>query len=252
MPHLKYQIQKRFTRLISKHYRGFGIDSPYVYYLVREIIEAKMHYYPFKKLERQGRNILSEIEEKLQVDDLDENEYLWLEAESQYLKECDKLNRLLFRLVNFIQPSRLALMGNDSGLALSYLAKVDSRRIVHCLNSNAFACHFSQNVLNENRITNVDYSNLENSHSFDFIHISRSIEADVLKIFETDIDRYLNENSFLVVENINKDERMHLFWNRLKSMKRFNVSLDLFEVGILIARNGLKKQDYILSVNAYK
>ena len=254
MPHLKYQVQKRFTRLISRHYRGFGIDSPYVYHLVREVIEVKMHYYPFKKLDRLCRNLICDLNAKALTKPLSEEQVLWIETEINLLDDCMHMYRFLFRLVNFTKPKTLALIGNNSGLLLSYLAKVDSRRDLVCFGARTFVSDFSQSILIEQGISNVKYSyfNLISDKAFDFIHISQSVDSNVLIEFENNLDKLLNKESYLVIENINKDEKMIELWDRLKTMDRFNVSLDLFDLGILIARNGLNKQDYKLSASSYK
>ncbi len=254
MPHLKYQVQKRFTRLISRHYRGFGISSPYIYHLVREVVEARMHYYPFKKLDRLCRNMISDIEEKSLKKSLSEEQNLWFKNEFNRLNACTQLYRFLFRLVNYLNPKRIAFLGDDSGLLLSYLAKVDRRRDLLCLGTRAFVSDYSRSILKEQGISNVKYSefSLMNKTAFDYIHISRSVDANVLIEFESNLESYLKEESYLVVENINRDEKMIELWSRLKKMERFNVSLDLFDVGILIAQKGLKKQDYNLSASSYK
>jgi len=88
--------------------------------------------------------------------------------------------------------------------------------------------------------------------TFDFIQISRLVSPKVLLAFEDNIDKYLNVESYLIIENINRDEKMMSLWNRLKKMDRFTVGLDLFDVGILIARKGLKKQEHNLSARSYK
>jgi hypothetical protein len=254
MPHLKYQVKKRFIRLISRHYRGFGIDSPYVYHLVREVIEAKMHYYPFKKLDRLRRNLISDLKAKALSKSWNEEQNLGIQAEIDRLNDCTHKYRFLFRLVNFTKPNTLAIIGDDSGLLLSYMAKVDSRRDLLCLGTRSFFLDFSQSILKEHGISNVKYSDfsLINKKTFDFIHISRSVDSKVLIEFENNLEKLLNKESYLVIENINRDEKMIQLWDRLKKMDRFNVSLDLFEVGVLIVRDGLKKQDYNLSSSSYK
>jgi len=254
MPHFKYQVQKRFIRLVSKHYRGFGINSPYIYHLVREVIEAKMHYYPFKKLDRLCRNMISDVEEKALKESLSEEQNLWFKNEFDRLNGCTQLYRFLFRLVNYLNPKSIAFFGDDSGLLLSYLAKVDKRQDLLSIGTSAFVSDYSRLILKEQGISNVKYSefSLISKSVFDFIHISRSVDPNVLIEFESNLESYLNEESYLVVENINRDKKMIELWSRLKKMDRFNVSLDLFDVGILIARKGLKKQDYNLSASSYK
>ncbi|MDE5421312.1 hypothetical protein L3073_03755 [Ancylomarina sp. DW003] len=254
MPHLKYQMQKRITRLISKHYKGFGIDSPYIYHLIRNVIEAKMHYYPFKKLDRQCQTMLSILKAKSMNENLSREEALWFKSEFDHLKTCTKLNRFLFRLANFVNPDKIVFLGNDSGLSLSYLAKIDSRKKISCWGSHNYSREFSSLILKEHAVTNLEFSDLNLTGNFliDFVHISRTVDSSVLSEFEMNIETYLNQEAFLVIENINKDEARNAFWNRMKQSNFFNVSLDLFDVGILIARKGLKKQDHNLSARSYK
>ncbi|MFT5749098.1 MAG: hypothetical protein ACI93S_000351 [Ancylomarina sp.] len=122
------------------------------------------------------------------------------------------------------------------------------------LGSREFISDFSKLILNEHGISNVKHCDFIsiNKSAFDFIHISRSVDASVLIEFERNLETYLNKESYLVVENIHRDEEMIELWDRLKVMDLFNVSLDLFDVGILIARKGLNKHDYNLSANSYK
>ncbi|MGZ2371207.1 hypothetical protein ACXR6G_15620 [Ancylomarina sp. YFZ004] len=218
------------------------------------MIEAKMHYYPFKKLDRQRQNMLLVLKEKILDEALDGEQALWLKSESEHLKDCTKLNRFIFRIVNFANPKTLAFIGDDSGLNLTTLVKVDTRRNLFCLGARTYACNFAQSILKEQGVFNLSFSELELSknQTFDLIQISRTVASEVLLEFEKNIDKYLNKESFLIIENINKEEERNLLWKRLIKLERFNVSLDLFDVGILIAREGLKKQDHNLSSSSYK
>lgn len=252
MPHFKYHVQKRFTRLISRHYRGFGLDSPFVYHFVRNVVEAKMHYYCFKKLDRLCRNICSVLEAKILNEKLNEDHKLWYESELAHLKDCTKLNRFLFRMLNFVNPQNLAFIGDDSALNLIYLAKTDTRRDLHCIGVRGFVLDFARPILKEQVVSNVMFSDLGTNQTYDFVQISRSVSSAVLLDFEQSLDSYLSEECYLIVENINRDEKMMSLWHRLKQLDRFTVSLDLFDVGILIARKGLKKQEHNLSARSYK
>jgi len=213
-----------------------------------------MHYYPFRKLERQCQKILSILKEKLNKEALCIEERLWIETEYAHLKDSTKLHRLLFRLLNFANPKNVAFIGDDSGQNLAYLAKVDSRRKVHCLGSRVFVRSFSKPILSDYGILNLTFSalNSEENQAFDFVQISRTISVSTLFEFENNLDRYLNAECFLIVENISKQDEMRLLWERLKKLERFRVSLDLFDVGILFSRKGMKKQDYKLSSRSYK
>jgi len=254
MPRIKYQLKKRFTRLISKHYRGFGIHSPYTFHLVRNVIEAKTHYYPFHQLDRQCKKLLSLLKGKFNQESLCEDECLWIKSEYTHLKESTRRHRLLFRLLNFTNPKKVAFIGDDSGMNLTFLAKVDSRRKVHSLGSRLFARNLSGSLLRDYGISNVSFSTFKDdeNQNFDFVQISRTVNDDVLIEFENNLDRYLNTECFLIVEDISKQEGKRLLWERLKKLERFSVSLDLFDVGILFSRKGMKKQDHNLSARSYK
>lgn len=254
MSRIKYQLKKRLTRLVSKHYKGFGIHSPYTFHLVRNVIEAKTHYYPFHRLDRQRNKMLIQLKEKLNQATLSKDERFWIQSECADLKDCTRRQRLLFRLLNFTNPKKVAFLGDDSGLNLSFLAKVDSRRIVHCLGARDFAQSLATTVFNDNGIFNVAFSTLasELNQDFDFVQISRTVSDVLIKEFEDNIDRYLSSECFLIVEDIGKQAKMKQFWERLKLQERFSVSLDLFDVGIIFARKGMKKQDHNLSAWSYK
>ena len=116
----------------SKHRRGFGIHSPYVYYLMTMVIENKHPYYRFSQVETL-RKILKKSSKKLLIskdggDGQEEVTLSSLVGENTFSPSYDQL---LFRLSKFFHPQNIVEFGSSIGISTIYLASPDSRTKVY-------------------------------------------------------------------------------------------------------------------------
>jgi len=70
-------------------------------------------------------------------------------------------------------------------------------------------------------------------------------KAPTIQYFEACLEK-TNDQSIIVLDDIHWSKEMEEAWETIKSHSKVFVSIDLFEVGILILNPKLEKQEYIL------
>ena len=88
---LLYYLKRPFIRLSRFRYRcGYGVHSPFAFSLITDVIYEKMPYYAYDLLK---------AEQKKRI------------TTQRWEKGIPRINRLLFRLVNKVQPATIIEVG---------------------------------------------------------------------------------------------------------------------------------------------
>ena len=95
---LLYYLKRPFIRLSRFRYRcGYGVHSPFAFSLITDVIYEKMPYYAYDLLK---------VEQKKRI------------TTQRWEKGIPRINRLLFRLVNKVQPATIIEVGQPSAASL--------------------------------------------------------------------------------------------------------------------------------------
>lgn len=96
-------LKQRFKHVIRfRHKRGFGVHSPFVFDLLTNVIKEKAVYYDFKRIESENK----------------------LKAREK------KLDRMLFRLVDYLSYERVLFMGTTNVHVVDYLSAVSKDMVL--------------------------------------------------------------------------------------------------------------------------
>jgi len=250
MGRIHYQLKKRLYRLKAYRRKGFGVHSPFVFHLITNVIEVKLAYYAFHELSAYRKKVLSILKTELKNKISEKVVAAKYTNEMQFVKSSEAMDRLQFRLLNFWHSKQAAYFGSGIGFSLSYLAKVDSRVNISWFDRGEYFTRNSDELLkNQLGIRNyqeVEYESFSTENSeFDFVVFSANTNPLVLDDMIKNKHRFLNRKCMVLVQNPHKNETIELFWKKMKQAEDFSVSLDLFHLGILIAREGMFKQDYV-------
>ncbi|WP_372750921.1 hypothetical protein [Labilibaculum sp.] len=250
MGRIHYQLKKRIYRLKAYRRKGFGVHSPFTFHLISNVIEAKLQYYAFAVLSPYRKVVANGLKVKMKEKVVEKELVKRFKEEIHVMESSEALDRLQFRLHNFWPTKKPAYFGGGIGFSMLYMAKIDSRIDVTCLGREAiFSKHINNIYKSDVGVTNykdVDYYSLvRQKPAFDFLVFSERTSSDILTDFLNNIDLLVDEECMILVQNPHRNENLAFFWKQLKQLERFSVSLDLFHLGILIARKGMQKQDYV-------
>ncbi|KAA6346711.1 hypothetical protein EZS27_005795 [termite gut metagenome] len=203
-----FLILKRFFVRLSRFHCccGYGVHSPFAFDFITQVIGEKKPCSAYKELK---------VKEKKQIR---------ANHEKGRVNESRKVNRLLFRLVNRMQPCTIVDAGSLSCSAL-YLQAGKS----------------SADYVPASDLTDLF---LEKGVPVDFLYL-HDYKNPVLteQIFRVCAARS-HKQSVFVIGGIGYSKEMKTLWRRLIANEEVGVTFDLYDLGILFFDKTKVKQHY--------
>ena len=200
-----------FSRSMRWVYRfrkrcGYGIHSPFAFNLVTGVIYEDGEYYSYHDLS------------------------LLRSAENTVLREKD--DRLLFRLVNHIEPSNGIIIGNLLGVTLDYL---------HAGRHQAdWYFHRVNDVIGLRQT-------LEQLSTVHFVYIDALTDAGNCLNLIDEILPYTCDKTLIVIRGIHSSKTIFSVWQYLLTLGAVRVSMDLHDFGLLYFEKRLNKENYVIN-----
>ncbi len=247
---MNFRIRKKIAYLFkSRHRKGHGIHSPFLFRLITTVIENKGSFTAYPLLKAASDNVGS----MLKI--LDMKDYLQLPDKSfrssmrtvknLHLLPC-RFDRLLFRLVNEFRPDGIAYCGSTFGVTLMALALADKRiRLMASVENDHYRtfCRRLVEVYEQENIVLVEEGITE---AADFTVIQFPLDPCQCERMVTKVMDQPVCDRVVVLCGIHASSEMEAVWENCKSYEAVRLSLDLFELGICICRKGLQKEDFVL------
>ena len=246
--------------LKSKHWKGHGIHSPFVYELVSQVLYDRKPYPGYEEIQV----ILEKLKnttDKLPVSEFGAGSHE-LSGETRSVSEMvlkssvsNKYGKLLFRIARFYKPSSVIELGTSIGLSTLYLAKGAPDSRVVTLEGNKAVCEYARSLFHEYQLKNVQAINglfddylpyLDEKYSnagLVFIDGNHTREA-TLRYFHHFAG--LMKDGIIIIDDINWSVDMQEAWETIKLEENNRVTLDLFFMGIVIFRKSITPGHYIV------
>lgn len=191
-----------------RHRCGYGVHSPSDFFLITSVIYENTPYYAYAELKKP--------------------------ASSRALPHYrEKVNKLLFRLVNHFAPATLIEVGEGNGDAVRYMRA--ARRGMTSVSMKGTNKEETLRELNET---------LKKVKTVDFLHIAHT--PYYIEVFET-VFPYLHEQSCVVVGDIYASKVHKDWWKQLTADGRVRITFDLYDVGLLLFDSKRYKQNFIVN-----
>lgn len=235
----------------SRHWRGYGVHSPFAFDLVTNVIREELPYYKYSLVEK-VRSIYRTSKKTLPLS----------VGEVSVPKYCGKraispsMGQLLFRLVNKYKPETVLESRMGLGISTMYLAAPDSRLKVTTLEQEPELVNYASHYFKTAGFQNIQIhstsseayiaSALRNEEHLDFLlldgcdtgeEIDRWVEVCMPKLYG---------KSIVVVDGIYENGSKTAAWKRLQSNYKVHVTVDLFHLGIAFFDEKLKKENYFV------
>ena len=184
---------------------GYGVHSPSDFFLITSVVYESLPYYAYRELESSFS----------------------LESSSFYRR---KVNRLLFRLVNYFQPAYLVNVAGKDDLAFRYM-----KAACTSMKTNNVRVHDMKKTLQavENIKGGVDMLHVGNTPFY-----SEVVEKMIA---------YMNTDACMIVGGIYTSEEKKKWWKQLKNDERVRITFDLYDIGIVLFDSKRYKQNYIVN-----
>jgi len=203
------KLKRPFIWLQRFRYRcGYGVHSPFAFNFITSVIYDKKSYAAYKDLLLKEKEMSHNMGRGL-------------------MRESIKVNRLLFRLVNFAQPNTIIDAGTFSYSSL-YL-------------------HASEASTSYNAFSDLSELSLKKDLSIDFLYLHNyNNPSFVEEAFDICADR-AHSQSLFVVQGIRYSAKMQSIWKKIQADERTGISFDLYDLGILFFDKKKIKQHYLIN-----
>jgi predicted O-methyltransferase YrrM len=245
--------------LLSRHRKGHGIHSPFVFDLVSRIFRNKIDPCIVNMVETTRKRLLSD-KRPLDIIDLgagSERSKSTTRKVSEIVRKSSvpaKYGVLLSNMAAEFGGSHIIELGTSTGISTMYLAASSRGTTV----STIEGCRSLAGVAGENflkaGIQNInvctgsfddvlpDLIEQECKPGLVFIDGNHRKEP-VLKYFEI-IVAQADEKSAVILDDINYSSEMASAWDEIKAHEKVSVSIDINRMGIVFFRKGIAHADY--------
>lgn len=191
-----------------RHRCGYGVHSPTDFFLITSVIYENLPYYAYDLLKKQ--NFSSSM--------------------PHYRR---KVNRLLFRLVNYLLPDTLIEVGIGNGEAMEYMRAARTSMQTVSLEGND-----KINTLQELR------RRVETMERLDLLHIAYTPYYQ--EVFEAALP-FINERTCFVIGNPYACKDKEDWWKQLMEDERVILTFDLFDIGLVFFDKKRCKQNHVVN-----
>lgn len=211
-----------------RHRCGYGVHSPFAFNLITSVVYEKAPFYAYRELDKVRKSFL-------------------LKGKS---KNQRKVDRLLFRLVNEMQPQNVLEIGTRSGLSALYLSAAKRNASVVTLDiddvaAKTFFSDYKRIEYHTGNLAQLISSYLSTVSIIDFVHFNTGKPEDMY--FEQILSK-TGVHSLLVIEGISDSKDMKEWWNKLIADERTGITFDLYDLGLMFFDKTKIKQHYIVNI----
>jgi predicted O-methyltransferase YrrM len=257
---VRYTLKYIHYLLTSRHSRGHGIHSPFVYDFVTNVLRGhdKADYGQIEKLKKELRNDFSQ----LNIIDLGAGSGSGTGTirSTAYIVNHTSINpkfgRFLARLVDWLSPSTIIELGTGVAFSTMYMAVASENGKIYSIEGCPEIAALARSNIKKPGFKNTDII----TGSFDKIlpSLCQKIRHNLLVFIDGDhrgshLIRYFesilpftNENSVFVFDDIRWSGSMEKAWKDIIRRTEISVSIDLFRMGIVFMKKNLFKQDYVI------
>lgn len=259
-----FQI-KSYLKFLKNSSNQHGVHSPFVYSLITKCFYDKKKYAEYSIL-KQYRNSLLANKNLIEVTDFGAGSRVFKSNKRQISKIAktagisSKRAKLLFRVVNYFQPTTVLEIGTSLGLATSVLslgnknAKLTTLEGCSCT-MNQCQLQFQKSNFNTENIEFIntkfeDYltnCQLNTEHCqliyFDGNHSKKA----TLDYFELLLPTITNETIW-IFDDIHWSKDMEEAWKIIKNHPKVKVTIDTFQWGFVFFREEQEKEHFVVRV----
>lgn len=248
-----------WLRALNEH----ALHPPFVFNIYTRAIKGRGHNDAFTEIEAVRKRLLKNTG-KIKIEELGAGSGMnragnrKIRSIARHSLTKASFSRLLYRLIQHMEAQTILELGTSFGINTLYLSAAAPGGHIYTLEGCPQTAVIAQSLFKGwqfpnielnigtidstlqpllNRLGQIDAAYLDANHTY---------EATI-RYFNTLLP-YLHPNSFLVLDDIYWSPGMQKAWREIQQHHSVQLSLDVFDAGILFFRPGLQKAHYVLAV----
>lgn len=251
-----------YVKYRLKSNNAHGLHSPFIFNLYNEVFKDQTKFYCFDKIE----NLRNELKLNFEVIEL-EDYGAGSRSNSEKRKSIadianssltkPKYAQLLFRLVNYFQPTNIVELGSSLGLTTSYLASVSKSAEVYSFEGDKSISKIASNNFKSLQLNNINLNvgefsktlkpwldSIDDKLDFIFLDGNHRYESTI-EYFELFLP-HIHSATIMVLDDIRWSNGMERAWKELIDRSEVGVSVDVFQFGLLFFKKDQVKENFTL------
>jgi len=259
---------KSYLKFLYNSKNQHGVHSPFVFDLVTNCFYDKTNYFEYENIIDYKKSLI-EDKTKINVTDFGAGSRVFKTNRREVSKIAKVAGistqraKLLFRLINYFQPSTFLELGTSLGIA-TYSAAIALKKtkiisVEGCKETSLFTSNKFLKCFNLEQLENINFINSEFEiflHDFDkstfsvtdwnmvYFDGNHSKEA-TLRYFDILIGTTTNKTVW-IFDDIHWSLDMEEAWETIKNHPKVTVTIDTFQWGIVFFRVEQEKEHFII------
>jgi len=236
----------------ARHRRGHGIHSPFLFHLITKVVENKrklpeyelikgLKKSAFKIMQYYSNSSLLSVYQQFNLAPSNPHQ-LYKKVELPF-----RYGKVVFRLIREFKPKVIVNYGPTFGVNLSLMAMAYTHSAIYQeINDSAYE-DFTRRLLEDSKISNIHFFHQDPlTRMFpEFVNVNYPGNPAVTRIVVQKILEMHGVDDVLIIRGIHESIEMEVIWQEVIDSDSVHVSLDLFEIGIVLFREGLQKENFI-------
>ena len=250
-----------YLKFLKNSTNQHGIHSPFVYSLITKCFYDKKNYAEYSILKRYRKSLLDN-KNFIEVTDFGAGSRVFKSNKRQISKIAktagisSKRAKLLFRVVNYFQPTTILEIGTSLGLATSALSLGNKTSKIISLEGCSNTITIAKSQLKD--INNIEFINTRfedylvncqlNTEHFQLIYFDGNhSKKATLEYFELLLPTITNDTVW-VFDDIHWSKDMEEAWEMIKNHPKVKVTIDTFQWGFVFFRAEQEKEHFMVRV----
>lgn len=256
-----FQI-KSYLNFLKNSSNQHGVHSPFVYSLITKCFYDKKNYAEYEILKKYRKSLL-ENKNFIEVTDFGAGSRVFKSNKRQISKIAktagisSKRAKLLFRVVNYFQPTTILEIGTSLGLATSALSLGNKKSKIITLEGCSNTIEIAKSQLENSKFQNIEFINSKfedylknqpttNNQQLIYFDGNHSKKA-TLDYFEQLLPTITNETVW-IFDDIHWSKDMEEAWETIKKHPKVKVTIDTFQWGFVFFRAEQEKEHFTIRV----
>ena len=259
----KFRISIQYLRYSLSARSKFKVHSPFVFKFYTGIILDKAPQSVFSGIEKQ-RALLLRQRSLLETTDFGtgagQNGYKIRFRQVRNITRkssvSPKLGALIYRLVKYAEPEEILEVGTAMGISTLYIASAAPKSKIVTIEGCAMIAEKALKNFNHLGIRNIELvvgnfnhllaQTVSHFDKLDFVLIDGNHRKKPTLDYFSQILPKLHPGSMVVIDDIHWSKGMEEAWDEIRKHESVTVSIDLFRAGILLFKENIAKENFVL------
>lgn len=247
--------------LLSRHRKGHGIHSPFVFDIVSRIFRNKIDPEVVSYIEEVRKRMISD-RRIIPVNDLGagsekmKSKFRKVSDIAKYSSVSGKYGVLLSNLATEFGAPLIVELGTSLGISTMYLASTCTGTEVKTIEGSPSVSEIATENFKDSGNKNIEVLTgsfdavlpviLKSTIKPGLVFIDGNHRKEPVMNYFTQIAEISGSKTVIIIDDIYYSEEMEDAWKQIKRFDKVTVTIDIFRMGIVFFREGISHNDYII------